>query len=394
MTTIDAPPRAELVGRAAELVPLIREHAPWQEQNRVLHEEVVRALVDAGLFRMRVPTRHGGHEADVRTTCEVLAELGRGDGSVGWTVATLTIGSWLVGLFPDEVQEEVFADPSVRVCGSVSPGGVLVPTEGGAVLNGEWHFNTGAPHSQWDVHSVLLATEDGGYVPATAVVPMSDLTVGDDWHTSGLRATGSVTTAAKDVFVPQARILPMLPVLMEGRHLSARNADAPTWKVPFMPFAAAVASAPALGMARAAWEAFFERLPGRKITYTNYDEQAAAPLTHLQVAEAAVKTDEAEFHLRRGADRLDAAVAAGQPLDVLGRVAARMDAGALCQRAKEAVEVLATASGGSSIYTDRPIQRIERDVQAITLNGIMQPTTNAETYGRVLCGLEPNTQFI
>ena len=37
------------------------------------------------------------------------------------------------------------------------------------------------------------------------------------------------------------------------------------------------------------------------------------------------------------------------------------------------------------------MQRIERDIQALNLNGIVLPNTNAETYGRVLCGLEPNT---
>jgi 3-hydroxy-9,10-secoandrosta-1,3,5(10)-triene-9,17-dione monooxygenase len=41
-----------------------------------------------------------------------------------------------------------------------------------------------------------------------------------------------------------------------------------------------------------------------------------------------------------------------------------------------------------------PMQRIARDVQTINLHGIMHPNTNLETYGRVLCGLEPNTFFL
>ena len=43
------------------------------------------------------------------------------------------------------------------------------------------------------------------------------------------------------------------------------------------------------------------------------------------------------------------------------------------------------------LFSPRPI---ERDVQTINLHGIMHPNTNAETYGRVLCGLEPNTIFL
>jgi 3-hydroxy-9,10-secoandrosta-1,3,5(10)-triene-9,17-dione monooxygenase len=394
MTIVEAQPQPELVRRAADLVDLIRKHAPWQEENRVLHDEVLNALSDAGLLKMRVPARYGGSVPDLRTVVDVVAELGRADGSVGWTVSTFTIGSWLAGLLPDEVQDKIFAEPDVRLCGSVGPNGIAVPTEGGYILNGKWHFNTGATQSQWDTHAILLATEDGNYVPAMAAVPVSDLTVIDDWHTVGLRATGSVTTVADNLFVPEGFLLPMLPVALYNQHASKQNADYQAWRVPFMQFAVTVASAPALGMAQAAKEAFFERLPNRGITYTNYERQIEAPLTHLQVAEAAVKLDESAFHLDRAVERLDAKSLTDDPWTLEDRAAARMGAAAVCLRAKEAVDILNTASGGSSIYSHVPMQRIERDVQTINLHGMMHPNSNAETYGRVLCGLEPNTVFL
>ncbi len=394
MTIIEAPPRAELVGRATDLIPLIRKHAAWQEENRVLHDEVLQGLREAGLTKMRVPARYGGLVPDIRTVVDVVAELARGDGSVGWTVSTWTIGSWLAGLLPDEAQDEIFGQGDVQVCGTVGPNGIAVPTEGGYILNGRWHFNTGAPQSQWNTHSIMLTTEDGSLVPGMAVVALSDMTIVDDWHTVGLRATGSVTTVAQDLFVPTARVLPMLPVLLHNQHASVLNAEYPAWRVPFLPFAVAVAGSPALGMARAAWESFLERLPHRKITYTNYERQIEAPLTHLQVAEARVKIDEAEFHLDREVERLTSKALNGDPWTVEDRTAARMDAGALCLRAKEAVDVLNTASGGSAVYSDVPMQQIERDIQTLNLHGIMHWNTNAETYGRVLCGLEPNTFFL
>ena len=73
---------------------------------------------------------------------------------------------------------------------------------------------------------------------------------------------------------------------------------------------------------------------------------------------------------------------------------ARADMGAVCRLAKEAVDVLASASGGSSIYRDVPIQRIARDVNAVNLHALMHPDTNFELYGRVLCGLSPDTLYI
>lgn len=394
MTIIEAPPRAELVSRATDLVPLIRQHVPWQEEHSVLHEETIQAMADAGLLKMRIPARYGGTAPDLRTVVDVVAELARADGSTGWTVSTMTIGAWLAGLLPDEAQDEIFADPDARFCGSVGPNGVATPTEGGYILNGTWHFNTGTPHAKWDTHAIMIAAEDGNLIPGLAVVPVSDLTVLDDWDVSGLRATGSVTTIADNLFVPENRILNMIPMIMNSQHASVLNADNTAWRVPFMQFAVAVAASPALGMARAAMENFMERLPNRGITYTNYEHQIDASLTHLQVAEAAMKIDEAEFHLYRQVERLDEKALTGEPWSVEDRAVARMDAGAVCARAKEAVDILNNASGGSSVYTRVPMQRIARDTQTIFLHGIMHPNTNLETYGRVLCGLEPNTFFL
>ena len=56
----------------------------------------------------------------------------------------------VAGLLPDEAQDEIFADPDTRFCGSVGPNGIATPTEGDYILNGKWHFNTGTPHAQWD----------------------------------------------------------------------------------------------------------------------------------------------------------------------------------------------------------------------------------------------------
>jgi hypothetical protein len=58
------------------------------------------------------------------------------------------------------------------------------------------------------------------------------------------------------------------------------------------------------------------------------------------------------------------------------------------------VDTYAMASGASSIFDSVRILRIQRDLQAITLHGLNLPSTNLELYGRVLCGLPPNTTFI
>jgi len=378
--------------RASELVPVLRANAAWTEQNRRLHPESIEAATDAGIFRMRVPKRYGGYESDAQTLVDVAIELGRGDGSTAWVCSVYWIPGWMVGMFPDEVQDEVFTSPDVRVCGTLSPSGMAAPADGGIVVNGKWGFISGALHAQWQEIIAILVPENGEPYPVMALVPMSDLEVVDDWQVGGLRGTGSVTTIAKDVFVPQARILP-LPAVMTEQYASVLNADSPMYRVPLLGAANSASVGGPVGLAKAALELFYERM-NRKLTYTNYESQAEAPITHLRVADAAVKIDQAEFHARRVAELADRKGLTGEPWTLEERIRSRADIGTICKLTKSAVETLAMSSGGSSLYDTSPTQRILRDIQAINLHALMAPDANHELYGRMICGLEPNTTYV
>ncbi|OZM71914.1 acyl-CoA dehydrogenase [Amycolatopsis antarctica] len=393
MSTTEVPTREELVRRASELVPLLRRHANWADENRRLHEESVEALADAGIFRMRIPRRYGGFECDTRTLMDVATELGRADGSTSWVASVTWIPTWMACMFPDEVQDEVFATPDVRLCGTLSPSAMAAPVDGGVIVNGKWGFISGAQHSHWQEIIAILAGPDSEPYPIMALVPMSDLLIVDDWNTSGLRGTGSVSTVAKDLFVPTERIL-ALPSVLQGEAASSTNAGSPIYRAPLLPVASASSVGTVLGLGRHAQEVFFERLPDRKITYTAYESQREAPLTHLQAADAVTKLDQAEFHAHRLAAQVDGKGVDASPWKLEERARARADLGSVVRLTREAVDIFASASGGSSVYRAVPMQRIAHDVHAVNLHALMNPNTNAELYGRVLCGLEPNTLYI
>lgn len=393
MTTADIPTRAQLVQRAEQLVPMLQKNAGQAEEDRRLQEETIEALADAGVFKLRVPKRYGGYEADTRTLMDVAAQLGRGDGAAAWTASVYWIPTWMTCMFPDEVQDEVFATENVRICGTLSPSAEARPADGGIVVNGRWGFVSGAHHAQWQEVLAVQPMPEGPPMPVMALVPMSDLEIVDDWFTSGLRGTGSVTTIAQDVFIPQERVLP-LPAVLQGQYASKLNAESPIYRVPLLPVASASSVGTVLGMAQGALEVFTERVADRGITYTGYTKQAEAPLTHLQLAEATMKSDEAEFHAHRLAALVDGYGHPGPEMPLHERVLARADMGAAVRLAKEAVDILASASGGSSIYQNVPMQRIARDIQAVNLHALMNPDTNFELFGRILCGLEPNSLYI
>jgi alkylation response protein AidB-like acyl-CoA dehydrogenase len=394
MSTVVVPSREELVGRVSDIAPVLRANAEWSSENRRLHEETVKALTDVGVFRLRVPRHYGGYESDARTLVEVADAIAQLDGSAAWVVACSWISTWAFGLFPDAVQYDVFESPDVQACTTIGPGtATATPVDGGILVNGTWPCISGALSSQWQQISAIFFDPAGEPYPVLAPVPMTDLTITDDWHTTGLRASGSVATSAKDLFVPQERVLPA-PAVVSSQSFSKLNADIPMYRAPFVTVGAAVTVGVFLGMVKAIRDAFLERLPGRKITYTLGPDQAENPVTHVRVAEAFNKIDEAEFHAHRLAATVDAKCASGEAWELIERARVRGDEGAAVKLANEAADILAAASGGSSAYTKVPIHRVLNDLRTASLHGMMIPDVNAELYGRILCGLEPNTYYI
>jgi len=389
-----APTRDDLLKRADALVPLIAEKAQWAEEHRRQHPEVVEALAEAGMYDLRRPSRYGGLETSTRSMVEVISRLTGGDGSTGWNTGVFAIGAWLAATFPDHVQDEVFSTPGVRICVVLSPSANATEVPGGLKMTGRWQFMSGAQDSHWQVVISMAPAPDGSVWPVMALVPMSDLQIVDDWYTAGLCGSGSVSTVAQDLFVPADRVLPMVAVL-QGQYASEANATSPVFNTPMIPTGAGGFIGVAIGLAQAANAEFVNRrLPGRKITYTDYEVQADAPLTHFQLAEAALKLEEAEFHAYQMADLLDRKGAAGEPWQVEDRMRNRGWLGRVTQLSMESIDVLATASGGSSIYLGSPIQRIQRDMRAFTMHALMHPNTNFELYGRSLAGLAPNTMYL
>jgi len=245
------PTLEQLKSSLSELVPTLRANAAWSEQHRRLHEDSIKALADAGIFKLRMPIHYGGYECSTRTLVDVGIELGRADGALAWTMSTYWIASWIVGLFPDETQDEVFSTPDARICGAVSPSGTAVPVDGGVVLNGSWHFVSVAWHANWQELATILLRPGAAPEPVIVVVPMSRLEIVDDWYTSGMAVSGSVTTVAKDVFVPDTHLIPM-EAAIRPNGLSQLNADSPIWRSPTILAGSAATVGILVGMAKAA----------------------------------------------------------------------------------------------------------------------------------------------
>ncbi|MFE5393068.1 acyl-CoA dehydrogenase family protein [Streptomyces sp. NPDC056568] len=378
-----------LPARAAALVPLLRANAARTEEGRRVVDENIEALTRAGLFRMTLPKRFGGHEADLRTFLQVGSELARGCASTAWVATLVNVCNWMVGLYPERAQREVWgADPHARVCGVLAPNATSKAVDGGQLVSGRWGFASGSLHSQWASLGIPVVDASGRQVDqGAALIPMEELTLEDTWYVAGMRGTGSNTLVADEVFVPDHRILSVTRAV-QGDYPTEYQ-DETLYRSALVPVLALVLAAPQVGMARAGMEVVTGSLAkGKGISYTFYERAADAPSTQIQLAEAAHLIDTAELHLMRAADDIDAWAAKGEYMPFTTRARVRMDTGYVARRSREALDMLLSIQGAGSFAEVSPLQRIWRDQETAGRHAVINPAIATELYGRALLGIE------
>ncbi|MFJ6569373.1 acyl-CoA dehydrogenase family protein [Streptomyces sp. NPDC091292] len=383
----------DFVDRVRGLQPLIRSHAARAEQQRRVSGEVVEALTGAGIHRMNIPRHYGGYQTSLRTQVDALSTVSAACGSAGFMALIQAGCAFIAALFPDEAQDEIFTRAEVRVGGTLIPSSKAVLVDGGYRVSGKSPFATGCQDADWHLLTAMADTGEGPPEALWLAIPMTELQVLDDWNVSGLAGSGSNTVVAKDVHVPARRVLRVGP-LLEGVSPSQRNSTDPFYSMPVLLLFCAWAAANALGLARAALTEFGERIHQRGITYTFYERQHEAPVTHLQFAEAEMKVSSAELLAADVVGSMESKAANGEPYTTEERARIRGQCGYLARLCKEAGDLIGSASGASSLHRDVPIQRIVRDLNALNLHSFVNPAANLELYGRVLSGLDAGTPFL
>lgn len=384
----DAETRAALVARATGLNRLLSKNAGQTEKDRRVAEENITALAEAGLFRTMVPKRYGGHQGSVRTHMEVTAAVAEACGSTAWVVALTNVCAWFTGLFDEKAQDEVFgANPDARVSGVFSPSTQVERVEGGLKASGKWFWSSGCLHADWAMLGLLETDKNGAVLGQyLALMPMSELSIEDTWFTAGMKGTGSNCVIAKDVFVPEHRLLPMMPAV--NSEYPTPFKDEVAYRAAFVPVAALILVGAQLGMSRAALAYVVEKAPQRSIAYTSFKKQTDSVSFQIQVSQAAMKIDTAHLHAFRAADDIDNAAMRGEVLDYKTRARVRADTGYVAQYATDAINMLMTAHGAGSFADASPMQRLWRDANTAARHAIVLQPVGEEIYGKALLGVE------
>jgi 3-hydroxy-9,10-secoandrosta-1,3,5(10)-triene-9,17-dione monooxygenase len=381
--------KQEIVDRFRAMAPRFAGRAEAAEKTRKIPSESVQEMLAAGLARILVPSRFDGYGLDFDAWFEVVLEISKVDASHGWCASLIVHHAHLIGQFPEEAQQEVWAEgPDVAIAASFAPATQATRVDGGYRVSGQHSaFASGVDHSSWVIVGGLIHE---GAAPEWKffLIPPGEYKIRDTWFMAGMQATGSNTIVTDNVFVPSTRVL-SLSDLRDGKGPGGTLNESPIFHTLFFHYAPLTFVLPMLGAARGAYEHFREWTKARKAA----DGTPVAGKTSIQVrmARAAADLDAVELLLRR-ASQVPRAPDAHSP-HLLARSV--RDFARASELVVAAIDTIIALCGTAGFATSHPIQRAWRDIHLASMHISLNAETNYAHFGRMELGLgrDPNQPY-
>lgn len=365
-----------LVELARELGATFGERAGMHDREGLFVAEDYTDLRRHRIFSAAVPRELGGRGAGHAELCAMLRELGRSSTSTALALSMHThlaatqVFRWKNGQPAEAILRRIAAEELVLVSTGagdwVDSVGSAERVEGGFRVSGTKRFASGAPAGDLLMTSAPLVDAADGPQVIHFAVPMRapGVQLLDDWHTLGMRGTGSNSVVLTDVFVPEGAVSLRRP----------RGAWHPFWNV-VVTVAAPLYLAPYVGLVERAAELAIEAARGR----------AAGPTTHHALGELENARTIVGMAFREMIELTDEY--GFRPTDErASRMLARKS---IAVRAMDAVMAKSVELvGGRALFRRDPLERLFRDLQGARFHPLPEAQQLVFS-GRVLAGLSP-----
>lgn len=377
----------EALARARALVPSLRERAAAAEAARDLLPQTTADLHRAGLFRFVQPRRYGGMELDFVSLVDIPAEIARGCASTGWNVGNLGIHHWMLALYDERAQDEVWgANPDALIASGIAfPQGRARRVDGGFEVSGHWNFSSGVTPSEWNMLAVLVRDGERVVDHRICLLHRSEYEVIDDWQVMGMRATGSKSVRTTNVFVPEYRALCMYQCRGGSDFPGARVNPAPLYRVPIGTLSSHTLLGAAIGNAQAALELTCEAVKARSTSYTGAGMRDFQTV-QLRVGAAGARIEAARLMARNDCITAQAWAERGYIPTIEEKLAIKRNAAYATTLCTEAVDLLHSMAGANGIYDSYPIQRIFRDAHSLAAHYGFAFDAHGSAWGLVALG--------
>jgi alkylation response protein AidB-like acyl-CoA dehydrogenase len=368
---------------ARELAPKVRARVAETERLRRLPDDTAVELLQSGLVGLLTPKRYGGSELGLEAVLDVTGILAEACPSTGWVHALWAAHMWLVALYPPEVQEEVWANPNSLISSVVSTKGTPTRVPGGYRWTGSGAYSSGIDHCNWLSPALTVPDENGQPVRRWLLIPRSDFKIVDDWHTVGLKGTGSNTIVVDDVFIPENRAVSS-DDMAAGTSPGAQFHDNSQYSAGSVCIFTPPLAGTAIGAARGFLRAFDERLRARLATAdpAQSGEHAA---TLIRWAKACADVDAARAVLIENARRYSRIPA--NRLEEVEKARCRRDQAYSATLCRQAVNSLFESAGASALFDGSELQRLWRDTNAAAAHHGLVWDVHGLSWGRISFGL-------
>ena len=381
------------IDRARALAPLIAAEADAGERERRVTDTLMDALHDAKRFRLLLPRTLDGAELDPVTFVRVIEEIAKADGSTAWCLCQAAGCAMTAAYLSPERARAIFGRPRAVLAWGPGPDARAVAVDGGYRITGTWSFASGSPHATWlggycpifEAGGARRRRSDGIPDGRTMLFPATSVTVEDTWHVVGLRATGSNTHTARELFVPHEHSV-------SRDDPAERRHTGPLYCFPSGSLYASGFAGVALGIARTMMDEFVA-LARDKTPRAWRGKLRENAVIQSQVAQGEAKLRAARGLLLSSLQEIWRSVGRVGDLTVDQRMLIRLAATFAIHQAQEVVDAVYHAAGATAVFQSGAFERRFRDIHTVTQQ-LQGRQLHFETVGQYLLGLEPDLTFV
>jgi hypothetical protein len=160
---------------------------------------IMNSIHEQRLLQIWVPKKYGGLGFRLKDGLSVLFDWSKIDGSLGWMLTLCSGANFFSRNLKPNIASTLFANTKTCFGGSGMIGGrAEKQIDGTFVINGLWHFATGAPHlSHFTLNATLtengnpLLDESGSEIIWSFVISKDQAEIIPNWKSMGMKATGT-----------------------------------------------------------------------------------------------------------------------------------------------------------------------------------------------------------
>lgn len=384
-----------IIDSVGRMAPILNHHIDEEEQMGRLSAPVVNALRTAGFYKLFLPKSLGGLEIDPLTMAKLIEEVARHNTAAGWSLMVANTTLVMLSRIAEKGIEEIFGgNPDAFIAGTVHPPMMAVRTRGGYLINGRNPLVSNVHEAQWIM--VMALVMEGGQPkmdqghPEILGVYMNakDCRIVDTWNVIGMRATDSNDVEAKDVFVPDHRVCPIIPEFDAGEHFKG-----PLYKAPAACVHLACLLPPvSLAVAHNAINEL-KTLASKKTPLGSMVTIRERGVMQRKLARAEALVQSSRVYLHDALAKCWQKTLAGETVSLEEKAGLLLAATYTNQSCVEAIELMYTAAGSSGIYRRNKLAHYMADAQVLRQHGFMAES-RYETAGQVYFGMRPDLPII